>query len=61
MGDSVRVSANQRLDKPDFDAIQSLVYRGMREAFGGILGGLVGALSGRRAGGARRRRPCSRR
>ena len=45
MGDSVRVSANQRLDKPDFDAIQSLVYRGVREAIGGMLGGSAGALT----------------
>ena len=45
MGDSVRVSDNQRLDKPDFDALQSLVYRGMREAIGGMLGGSAGALT----------------
>ena len=45
MGDSVRVSNNQRLDKTDFDALQALVYRGLREAIGGMLGGSAGALT----------------
>jgi len=43
--DRVRLEDQERLDKPDADALQELVYTYVREAFGGLLGNASGLLS----------------
>ena len=43
--DTVRVEDQERLDKPDFLALQSLVYQYVNEAVGGLVGNASGLLS----------------
>lgn len=43
--DRVRLEDQERLDKPDADALQELVYTYVREAFGGLVGNASGLLS----------------
>jgi hypothetical protein len=43
--DKVRTTAQERIDKPDFDALQTLVYSYTRDMVGGLLGNASGLLS----------------